>query len=286
MSAEPIAREWPPSYIGGPTAAAILGLGYKTALQAWGELRGLVPQPRANERMEWGNRLEEVIAKKYAEQSGREIRRHSRLILHPVHKFIGGHIDRWVFDKILGRGVLEIKTTGAHMAESWEGEPPLYVQVQTQHYMLVTGAQWGSIAALIGGQRFLTFDVKRNEAFISNLLKRETEFWACVQSGNPPAPVAADNNLLASIYSPEDPDGIVDLPAEALQFDIAIRDAKAEAAKAIEAKEDAEANLKALIGKATIGRLPGGDAYRWKTEPRKSFTVEASTPRVLRRIKL
>jgi len=279
-------REWPPAYIGGPTAAAILGIGFKTVLQAWGEMRGIVPSPELNERMEWGLRLEEVVARKYSEKTKRGVRRHHRLILHPEYPFIGGHIDRWVIDKDLGRGVLEVKTTAAHLAESWEGEPPIAVQTQLQHYLLVTGCHWGSIAALIGGQRFVNFDVKRNDAFIAALLKKELEFWQQVQDGIPPAPTGADNALLAAIYSPEDPEGVVDLPPEALQLDQAMRDAKAAIAEHIAVKEDAEAKLKAMLGKAVLGRLPGGDGYRWKTEPRKSYAVEASNPRTLRRVKL
>jgi putative phage-type endonuclease len=281
-----VEREWPPSYLGGPTAAAILGVGFKTALQAWGEMRGLVARPQVNERMEWGLRLEEIVAKKYAETTGREIRRHSRLILHRKYPFIGGHIDRWVFDRNLGKGVLEAKTTGERHGEAWEGEPPAHVQVQVQHYLLVTGCQWGSIAALIGGQKFVTFDIQRNDAFIAALLKKEIEFWQRVQDGTPPPPVGADNALLAAIYSPEDPEGVVDLPAEALQLDEYIRQAKISLAAAMEMKEDAEAKLKAMLGKAVLGRLPGGDGYRWKTEPRKAYTVEPSNPRILRRIKL
>jgi putative phage-type endonuclease len=286
MNALPVEREWPPAYIGGPTAAAILGLGYKTALQAWGEMRGIVPSPELNERMEWGLRLEEVVAKKYAEKTKRTVRRHQRLILHPEYPFVGGHIDRWVIDKDLGRGVLEVKTTAAHLAESWEGEPPIAVQTQLQHYLLVTGCQWGSIAALIGGQRFVTYDVQRNDAFIVALLRKEIEFWRQVQDGIPPAPVGADNALLAAIYSPEDPEGVVDLPPEALQLDQAMRDAKVAIAEHVAVKEDAEAKLKAMLGKAVLGRLPGGDGYRWKTEPRKSYVVEPSNPRILRRVKL
>ena len=279
-------RDWPPKYIGGPTAAAILGVGYKTALQAWGEMRGIVPAPELNEYMEWGVRLEEVVARKYAEKTKRTVRRHQRLILHPEYPFIGGHIDRWVIDKDLGRGVLEIKTTSPRFADAWEGEPPAAVQVQLQHYLMVTDCQWGSIAALIGGQKFVSFDVRRNEAFIASLLKREIEFWHHVQEGIPPAPVGADNALLAAIYSPEDPEGVVDLPPEALQLDQVMRDAKTALAEHLVVKEDAEAKLKAMLGKAVLGRLPGGDGYRWKTEPRKSYTVEASNPRTLRRVKL
>jgi putative phage-type endonuclease len=279
-------REWPPKYIGGPTAAAILGVGYKTALQAWGEMRGIVPPPELNERMEWGLRLEEVVAQKYAEETGRTIRRHQRLILHPEYPFIGGHIDRWVIDPGLGRGVLEVKTTDARFAETWEGEPPAAVQIQVQHYLMVTGCTWGSVAALIGGQKFVNFDILRNDTFIASLLKKEIEFWQQVQDGTPPAPVGADNALLAAIYSPEDPGGVVDLPDEALQLDQAIRDAKAAIAEHIRAKEDAEAKVKAMLGRAVVGRLPGGDGYRWKTEPRKQCVVEASSPRILRRIRL
>jgi predicted phage-related endonuclease len=152
--------------------------------------------------------------------------------------------------------------------------------------LLVTGCQWGSIAALIGGQKFVSFDVQRNDLFIQALLRKELDFWHRVQDGTPPPPVGADNALLATIYSPEDPEGVVDLPPEALQLDQVMQDAKAAIAEHVAVKEDAEAKLKAMLGKAVLGRLPGGDGYRWKTEPRKAYTVEPSNPRILRRVKL
>jgi hypothetical protein len=53
----------------------------------------------------------------------------------------------------------------------------------------------------------------------------------------------------------------------------------------LEAREaEIENRLKAAIGDATFG-VAGGQAFSWKTQERKGYTVQPSTCRVLRTIK-
>ncbi len=113
--------------------------------------------------MEWGKRLEAPIGEKYAQVTGRVVARAPELVrVHPLLPCMLGTVDFDVIDPKRGPGILEVKTLGLHRADEWCDEPPVHYAVQLQHYMAVTGAQWGSFAALIGGQRFVWKDVERN----------------------------------------------------------------------------------------------------------------------------
>ena len=73
------------------------------------------------------------------------------------------------------------------------------------------------------------------------------------------------------------------LPPEALDFDQQYL-AGAEAEKAGKTKKDAAANqLRALLGDAERGVLPGGIAWTFKTVARKGYEVQPTSYRDLRR---
>ncbi|NSB14109.1 YqaJ viral recombinase family protein [Clostridium beijerinckii] len=66
----------------------------------------------------------------------------------------------------------------AFRAKEWDGEeiPPSHI-LQCQHYMEVLGADTCYIAALIGGQRFVYKEIKRDEELISMIVEAEKNFW-------------------------------------------------------------------------------------------------------------
>lgn len=283
------------SGLGGSDAAAVLGLSpWKSPLALWSEKCGLVEQPNLDELeyIEWGNVLEEPIAKKYVQVTGRTLIDHGRFAIrhHPEKSFMHCTIDREIEpspeDKITIPGDLSIKNVGAFKAKDWESEAPLLYQVQLQHELSVTGLQWGSFAVLIGGQKFAWLDTPRNDRFISHLVEKEEEFWDMVQRGNPPEADASDSTkeVLLRLY-PKDTGDSKALPDDFAAF-AERRRALKEQAKAIEAElQGIDNQIKAVIGAATIGLLPDGSGYSWKSQHRDTYTVAASDYRVLREIK-
>lgn len=275
--------------IGGTDAAAILGASpWKTPLQVYAEKVGIIEEPDLSEveRIEWGNRLEPFIAKAYAEKTGRKVFEAPGCRAHTQHPQIIAHVDRLtvgVGAEALGpTGVLECKNVGEYMAGEWEPEPPIYYAVQLQHYLMVTGAEWGSFAALLGGNRLHVVDVPRNEAFCEMLLKRELEFWDRVQRRDPPDVGPLDRETLARMFPNHGIDE-VRLPAEASEWDLRLAIIKAEA-KALETeREEIENRIKAAIGEHQAGLIPGGGKYTWKLQERAEHVVKASSFRVLRR---
>ena len=86
--------------IGGSDVAAILGLSkFKTQQELWMEKTGRLVQQQsadAEERMHWGNTLEDVVAKHYAQQSGKKVQRINQILHHPECHIAMANLDRVV----------------------------------------------------------------------------------------------------------------------------------------------------------------------------------------------
>jgi putative phage-type endonuclease len=284
--------------IGATDAAVILGLSkFKSPLALYAEKAGLVDEDQEeHDAMEWGRRLEPVIAQKYEEVTGRET-------FDPGPFEIQRNASEpWMFatlDRIVtappadgalpydSPGVLELKTAAAWARDQWDKEPPPIYQVQVQHQLAVTGHLWGSIAVLIGGRTFRWQDIERNETFINRLMKLEHEFWLRIQRRDPPPPDGsrATAEVLAMLY-PHETHEVVQLPAEAAGWDIQRETAIRAIEQAEEKKTEAENRIKAAIGNYAIGVMPNGVRYHWKTVNRKAYAVEASSYRKLARIEV
>jgi putative phage-type endonuclease len=278
--------------IGGSDAPAILGLSpWKSPLALWAEKTGLVEAENIFDReyIEWGSILEEPIAAKYARVTRRCLIDHGRhdIRFSPAYPFLHCTIDREIVDMDgRGSGSLSIKTATGFGRESWDEDVPLFAQIQLQHELIVRDWSWGSFAVLIAGRKFLWCDTGRNERFCQFLLEQEASFWNGVERGIPPEvdPSDSTREILGRLY-PKDSGQSIELPIEAIAWDEQLTFAKAEIKAAEERKQDAENRLKAAIGAATIGLLPGGGGYTWKASERKGYVVEPTTVRTLRRIK-
>jgi len=185
-----------------------------------------------------------------------------------------------------GPGVLQCKAVNAYQRDDWEDEPPLSYQVQLQHEMAVEGAQWGVLAALIGGQRFRWFRVERHATFVARLILCEQRFMRGVLAKERP-PIdgsAACAELLRTLH-PADQGTVVNLPDEAVEWDAQRQAACAEIKRLEAIRAEAENNIKAAIGDAEVGMLPGLVSYSWKatTYTYKATSAREEVRRVLRR---
>ncbi len=279
--------------IGGSDAAAVLGVSpWKSRFALWSEKTGLADDNvEETEAMEWGKRLEGPIGEKYAEVTGRQVARAEQAVrVHPFQPYMLGTVDFDVVDKDRGPGILEVKTLGLHRADEWCDEPPVHYAVQLQHYMAITGATWGSFAALIGGQKFVWCDVERNVGFIEALEAECESFWKSVETGNAP-PIDGSESTSAALKRlyPKDAGHSVQLPDEAQAWWEESQRCKDEI-KALESvKREADNKIRAAIGDASeafVGPPPVG-TMRWsyRLQSRAAHTVEASEFRVLRQMK-
>lgn len=186
--------------IGGSDAAAAVGLSpYKTPYELWLEKTGRrEPEDLSdNDRVYFGNLLEDVVASEFARRRNCRVQRHRATIVHPKHAILRAHIDR----RLIGvREGLECKTADLRMAARWGEEDtddiPLEYWAQSVHYLAVTGFSAWHVAALIGGNTFRSYIVPRDEEAIEALISKELAFWDCVRTDTPPDPITLDDATL------------------------------------------------------------------------------------------
>lgn len=176
--------------IGSSDAAAAIGLSsYKCSLSLWLEKTGrqLPEDLSEKEAVVWGTVMEPVLAKMYAERTGRKVRRVNAVLQHPEHPFMLANLDREVITDN-GSGVLEIKTAGFYSAQLWDDGVPVAYQCQVLHQLAVTGHAWADVAVLIAGQEFRIYRIERDDDKIADLIQREAQFWSWMTNDLQPDP--------------------------------------------------------------------------------------------------
>ena len=263
--------------LGGSDASTCAGMNpYKSPLELFYEKRGMIaPSTDETEAMEWGTRLEGIVAEAYSEKTGRQIRKQPRKC-HPELPWMLGNIDRQIIGDPRGAGILEVKTSNTFARKDWADGPPDSAMLQLQHYLAIYGYQWGSIAALIGGQHFLCFDIERDDELIDSLIQIEVRFWKRVQDNEPPDHTWTPDTvgLLKKLYPRDSGQEIVlsdvRVPATIAGF----IDAKRLIDDAEAMKAEHEGHLKSWMQDASNATAPG---YRlsWKsTKDGKKFDAE------------
>ncbi|HDU7759649.1 TPA: YqaJ viral recombinase family protein, partial [Listeria monocytogenes] len=163
--------------IGGSDAGIIMGLNqYKTAFELWlDKTDQVLPDESAGEAAYWGNQMEEVVAKEFEKRTGKKVRRSNMMYQHPEHDFMLANVDRFVVGE---DAILECKTASAYLAKEWEAdEVPATYLVQIQHYLAVTGKSKAYVAVLIGGNKFIWKEIKRDDELINQIIAFELDFW-------------------------------------------------------------------------------------------------------------
>lgn len=256
-------------YIGGSDAAAVVGLNaYVSPYSLWAEKTGKVPGFEGNLATEVGTYLEEFVAQKFAQETGKKVRKCNRSFLNSLYPFAIANIDREIIGEDAG---LEIKTTDSlNLKKFKDGEYPANYYVQCVHYMAITGKQRWYLAVLIGNKEFKWFTIERDDDEISALMTAEADFWELVKSDTPPAVdgTAATSEALKTIYAEND-NSTCDLTA----YNANLRQ-YIELKKQIKELESLM-NESANVVKSFMGESGGGqcDSFKvsWKTETRNIF---------------
>lgn len=139
-----------------------------------------------NPFMEWGIRLEQVVADWYTEQTGHKLQRVGRR-RHPEHEWMAASLDRQTIGVRPKRNI-EIKTSqgGGDWGEPGTAEIPIHVLIQVQHQLAVTGLSIADVAVLLHGSDPRIYTVERDDELIEGLIDLEAEFMACVREGRTP----------------------------------------------------------------------------------------------------
>lgn len=192
--------------IGGSDAAAIVGLNkYKSAFDVYADKLKLIPPKDDNEAMRQGRDLEEYVAQRFCEYTGKKVRRKNSMIHNEKYPFAFANVDRLVIGENAG---LECKTANSLSIKRYKnGEFPEEYYCQCMHYMAVTGYEKWYLAVLIFGTEFKIFEIIRDEDDIEALMQAEHDFWhnnVLVQKPPVPTGTDSDNNVINALYPQSD----------------------------------------------------------------------------------
>lgn len=172
--------------IGGSDIACIMGLNpWKSAFALYAEKHGDVEAENLsnNEFVYWGTVLEQTVADRFCELTGKKVRKCGTL-QDESYEFMLANVDRLVVGEDAG---LECKTANGFKASEWDGDnlPDCYY-CQCQWYMAITGCEKWYIACLIGGNHFVWKEIPRNDEFIADMRAQAIVFWNNLQNNVAP----------------------------------------------------------------------------------------------------
>lgn len=255
--------------IGGSDAAAVVGLNaFSSPYSLWAEKTGRIPGFAGNLATEVGTFMEEFVARKFAEESGKKVRRFNKIIYNPDYPFAHVNIDRDIVGEDAG---LECKTTDSINLKKYKnGEYPANYYVQCVHSMAITGAKRWYLAVLIGNKEFKWFTLERDEDEIAALMAAEESFWDHVKSDTPPSVdgTQATSEAITTIYAVND-DSICNLSAFATNLR-EYTSLKKQIKDLEELAEEAANRIKAFMGESGRGECDGFKVS-WKTQTRSIF---------------
>lgn len=277
--------------------ASVLGLsGFRGPLAVYLDKIGLDPGMDETRRrhLKYGRHVEWAIGEWYSDETGRPAvdLGFDEIQIHPDLPWLGATLDRETAGSPLqpapigGAGPLELKTANLIAAKAWREEPPLAYQVQLQIQMACTGAQWGSLCALIAGASIAWVDLLRDDAFLGAALPKLEAFWLRVQRRDQPEAddLPGTSEALKRAW-PKGDGETVDLDHAAVELMNEREAAQAAIVEADKRKKLASNRLRALLGPATFGALPDGSFVALQDRQRGGYTVAPRSYRELRRLR-
>ena len=256
-------------YIGGSDAAAVVGLNsYVSPYALWAEKTGRLPGFEGNLATAVGTYLEEFVAQKFAQETGKRVRKSNQSWFNDQYPWAIANIDREIVGEDAG---LEIKTTSELcMGKFKGGEFPSNYYVQCMHYLAVTGKSKWYLAVLIGNREFKWFTIERDEDEIKALMDAERTFKMYVDNDTPPVAdgAQATTDTLKTIY-PDSTDTAIGIGffERDLENYFRLKEQKKNIEQIIDGIEN---RIKAHLGECARGE---GEKYKvsWKTQYKKTF---------------
>lgn len=194
---------------------ALFGLSpYMTEFELWHRKNdAAIVEIQQNDRMKWGTRLQDSIAKGIAEDEGWLIRRMDEY-MRIDHLRMGSS-----FDYEIGRneGILEVKNVDSlAFKEGWlveedQIEAPPHIEIQVQHQLAVSGFPKAYIGALVGGNRVVLLERTPDPKVIDMIKIKISNFWRSIDQKAPPAPdFLKDAEFISQLYRYAEPGKLFD----------------------------------------------------------------------------
>lgn len=259
--------------LGGSDASVVVGLNpYNSLYSLWAEKTGRLPPQEDNEAMRLGRDLEQYVAQRWEEKSGKKVRRLNAILKNERYPFAHANIDREVIGENAG---LECKTTSVMNLKKFKnGEYPDTYYCQCMHYMAVTGAARWYLAVLVLGSGLHTYTIQRDETEIQALMEAEEAFWKLVSTDTPPIPDGSEatSHALGQAYS-QPMDGMI--PLDVRESQVSRYLLLKQQIQALETeKDECENQLKASMGNYQLGEC-GKYVIQWSSVQRSALDKKA-----------
>ena len=278
--------------IGGSDQAVLLGLSpWKTPNDLYLEKRGEVePEDLSdNQRIHFGEVLEDVVAQEYATRNNVKVERRNNMITSKKYPFMLANIDR----KVVGvKKGLECKTADKFTYTQWgeqgSDEIPDYYRVQVEHYMIVTGYTEWDLAVLIGGNDYRDYHIQQDKELSEELIEHAAKFWERVEKGFPP-PLDFDHPGTLDLVKRMHPgtDGTtIQLPDDLIHWHRVKNECEGVIKQYTTVVDACKARILAAMGDAACGTLPSeGAQYKRSQVKAQEFTVKKDAYMVMRQSK-
>lgn len=179
-------------YIGGADAAAVCGLNeFQSPYSLWAEKCGIVPPFQGNLRTETGAFLEDFVAKKFEQVTGKKVQRSNFTYFNSDYPWGCCDIDRFIPSE---NAILECKVVNELQLKHYaNGDFPPRFYAQIMHYLTILDKKIGYLAVLIGtGKEFMWFTIERDDAEAESLMALEKQFYEYMVNKQEPPVIAAD----------------------------------------------------------------------------------------------
>lgn len=281
--------------IGGSDVGAICGVSpFTSARQIYLSKTGqyedaLKHSDAAKERMHFGHMLEPIVADEYAR---RELEgTNYRLVdidctmQHVEHPWALANVDRLIVEVIPQEdgtevikpvGILECKTTSEYMNDEWEsGEILLSYLYQLNWYLWILGLEKGVFACLVGGNKFYSYEVFRNDELLQNtIIPAAKSFWFDnVLALKEPEMQCTDKDFANAMYSEVVKNSEIVFDDDTTnELARTVFDCKAKIKELEKVMEEAQNRLKDRLKENEIGYCKD---YTVKWSPRRQTRVDA-----------
>lgn len=244
--------------IGASDIPAIIGISpYKTPYQLWAEKRGEAKGSPMGAAAQRGILLEDSVGKWYEEETGRKLRASHGVVRLKDHPWAMASLDRTIVGE---DGLVEIKTSSSPRWTLYPVPPEVVAQVQWQ--MLITGAPWVDVAALLGGLTFRMERVIADSEYQRQIFEKAYDFHQRVLSGHAPAVRGQDSDAFSQVH-PQSSEEMVLADTAAERLASAYEEAAQEERIATERMQDLAMEIKSLIGDKA-GIMGRGWHATWK----------------------
>lgn len=233
------------------------------------------PDLSDNDRVTWGQIIEPAIAAGVERIHGWSLQ--NVHVYHSDNTGLGATLDYRRIKAGDRNGPVDMKNVDRLVRRDWDGgEPPIHLLLQVQAQIALTGARWGALACLVGGNQLEVFECDRHQPTIDKIVREVRAFWQAVKAGAPPTPdFQRDAARVAELYGQPAP-RTVDLSGhnrihQLLETERLASERKNQWDKAQQA---AKAEILDALGDATHAHLPDGRVLEVGVVSYKAATIE------------